>query len=236
VWTGCHLNDLGETAYAIGYGDVDGNAGNEWIIASAPVGQDAAPDAGRVWIMADGPVGDGTGTPACPAAPVGKEVTSGGPSGNIGLGPGSQLVIAPVDFGAGPRVLVSTPGAGGKISVIDFTAATATFTQISTPGIGDLDSFQVANVTGDAINELIIGAPLADDAGPTRSGAVRILNPAGAQVAEPLYDAEAQAEQHFGKTVAVVPYGDKLILVVGAEGEVFTYFRTSFYAEVRSGR
>jgi hypothetical protein len=237
VWTGCRLNDLGETAYAIGYGDVDGTAGNEWIIASAPVGQDAAPNPGRVWILPEASVPvDNTGVAACPAAPAGKEVTSGGPSGDIGLGPGSQLVIAPVDFGAGPRVLVSTPGAGGKISVIDFTAATATFTQISTPGIGDLDSFTVANVAGDATSELIIGAPLADDAGETRSGAVRILNPAGAEVAPPLFDAEAYAEQHFGKSVAVVPFRDKVILVVGAEGEVFTYFRTSFYEEVRSGR
>jgi hypothetical protein len=120
--------------------------------------------------------------------------------------------------------------------VIDFTVTPAVFTQISTPGIGDLDSFQVANITGDSVNELIVGAPLADDAGPTRSGAVRILNPAGMPVADALFDAEAQTEQHFGKSIAIVPFGAKKILVVGAEGEVFTYFRTTFYDEVRSGR
>jgi FG-GAP repeat protein len=236
VWTGCHL-DPGETAYAIGYGDVDGLPGSEYIIASAPTGPDAAPDPGRVWIIPEGSFPtDDTGQTPCPAAPAGKEVDSGGASGDISLGAGSQLVIAPVDFGNGPRVLVSSPGAGGKISIIDFTAATATFTQIATPGVSGLDSFAVANVTGDSVSELIVGAPLADAGGSDRAGEVRILNPAGAEVAPPLSDAEPQTEQHFGKSVAVVPFRDRKILVVGAEGEVFTYFRTNFYDEVRTGR
>jgi hypothetical protein len=236
VWTGCHL-DPSETAYAIGYGDVDGLPGNEYVIASAPTGPDAAPDPGRVWLIPEGTFPtDNTGTTACPAAPVGQEVDSGGASGDISLGAGSQLVIAPVDFGAGPRVLVSTPGAGGKISVIDFTTNPATFTQIATSGVAGLDSFMVANITGDSVNELIIGAPLADAGGSDRAGEVRILNPAGMEVAPALFDAEPQTEQHFGKSVAVVPYRDRKVLVVGAEGEVFTYFRTNFYAEVRTGR
>ena len=196
-----------------------GAAGNEWIIASAPAGVDAAPDPGRVWIFPAGaePV-DPTGV-ADPCPVPTKEVVSGG----IGMpfGAGTQIQIA--DLGSGPRVLVSTPGAGGKLSVVDFMAPIAEFTQIASPGVADLDSFAV-------------GAPLADDAGPTRSGAVRILKPDGTQAAEPLFDADAETEQHFGKSVAVVPYGDRRVIVAGSEGEVFTYFRTSFYAEVRSGR
>jgi len=237
AWIGCGLPDPNETAYAIAYGDADGVAGNEWVIASAPVGVDAAPDPGRVWIVPDTSVfGDANAVPAaCPVA-VG-EVVSGGTG--IPLGAGSQLAIAPSDsgFGTGPRVLVSSPGAGGKLSIIDFTQTPAVLTQLATPTVADLDSFMLADVVESNPGlEIVLGAPLADDAGPTRAGAVRILKPDGTAAADSLYDADAKTEQHFGKSVAVVPFGAKQVIVVGAEGEVFTYFRTGFYDEVRSGR
>jgi hypothetical protein len=236
-WVACAMADNNEAAYAIAFGDVDGVAGNEWVIASAPVGVDAAPDNGRVWIVPDTSVfGDaGAIPPACPVAT--KEVVSGGTG--IPLGAGSQIAIAPNDsgFGAGPRVVVSSPGAGGKLSIIDFTPATPTLTQLASPGVADLDSFVLADVAGANPGlEIVVGAPLADRDGTTRAGEVRILAPDGTAVAEPLADADPETEQHFGKTVAVVPFGQRQIIIVGAEGEVFTYFRTSFYDEVRSGR
>jgi hypothetical protein len=234
IWSGCHFTDPTEAAYAIGFGDVDGVPGGEWIIASAPVGIDVNPDPGRVWIVpATDPTvfNDATGGAPCPTPT--KQVMD--QAASIPLGAGSQIAVA--DFGAGPRVLVSSPGVGGKLSVIDFTATPATVTQIATAGVNDIDSFVVADIT--AANpglEIIVGAPNASDAGPTRAGAVRVLKPDATAAAEPLHDADPETEQHFGKSVAVVPFGDKKVLVVGAEGEVFTYFRTTFYDEVRSGR
>lgn len=237
AWTACALPDGNEAAYAIAHADVDGVAGDEWVIASAPVGVDAAPDNGRVWIVPDATTfGDASALPpACPTPA--NEIVSGGTG--IPLGAGSQIAIAPADsgFGAGPRVVVSSPGAGGKISIIDFTQTPPVLTQLASPEVADLDSFTLADIVdANPGLEIVVGAPLADDAGPTRAGAVRILKADGTAAVEALHDADPKTEQHFGKSVAVVPFGDQQVLVVGAEGEVFTYFRTTFYAEVRSGR
>jgi hypothetical protein len=236
-WVACTLPSGTEAASAIAYGDVDGNPGNEWIIASAELGADAAPDNGRVWII-DGTASIGTGDatpPSCPT-PI-AEVTSGGTG--IALGSGSQIAIAPdgSGFGTGPRVIVSSPGAGGKLSIIDFTAGPASFTQIAGPTVAEIDSFVLADVV--ATNpglEIVVGCPGSNEAGPVRSGIVRILKPDGTLAADSLYDADPETEQHFGKSVAVVPFGQRQVIVAGAEGEVFTYFRTTFYDEVRSGR
>ena len=51
--------------------------------------------------------------------------------------------------------------------------------------------------------------------------------------------AEPAEEERFGKSVTVAPFGasgDRNVLMIGAEGEVFTYFRTSLYDDVRTGR
>jgi hypothetical protein len=54
-----------------------------------------------------------------------------------------------------------------------------------------------------------------------------------------LYPAEPKDEERFGKSVTVAPFGatgNKAVLMVGAEGEVFTYFRTAESSDVRVGR
>ena len=66
-----------------------------------------------------------------------------------------------------------------------------------------------------------------DPAGGQRFHQIAVLGPA-----------EAKAEERFGKSIAVAPFGvgtDK-VLAIGAEGEVFTYFHTSLYPDVRTGR
>lgn len=91
--------------------------------------------------------------------------------------------------------------------------------------------------------EVIIGAPKSDRGGVTNGGAVYVFTYDGAAAQKfrqlaVLGPAEPEAEEHFGKSVTVAPFGtgtDK-VLVIGAEGEVFTYFRTSLYDDVRTGR
>jgi hypothetical protein len=139
--------------------------------------------------------------------------------------------------------MVSSPGTAGRLTIVDFVTPPAPdipFTQLAEASVGDIGPIAVADVA--AANpgpEIIVGAPGADDAGPTRAGVVRILKPDGTPAVADyiLHDADPRTEQHFGKALVVVPWGPGAnVIVVGAEGEVFTYFRTSFYDDVRDGR
>src|SRR5207253_1523386 len=106
------------------------------------------------------------------------------------------------------------------------------------------DAIAVADLFGDSTPELIVGAPRSDPDGVSNGGSVYVYEftatPAPAfDLMMTLHPAEPAEEERFGKSVAVAPFGatgDKKVLMVGAEGEVFTYFRTSEYDDVRTGR
>jgi hypothetical protein len=51
-----------------------------------------------------------------------------------------------------------------------------------------------------------------------------------------LFDAQPEAKQSFGRSVAALPFNGKNIIAVAADNEVFLYFRTTMYAETREGR
>jgi len=51
-----------------------------------------------------------------------------------------------------------------------------------------------------------------------------------------LNDARPEDDQAFGRGVAALPFNGKNIIAVGADSEVFVYFRTTLYAETRQGR
>ncbi len=107
------------------------------------------------------------------------------------------------------------------------------------------DSVVVADLfDDDGIPELIIGAPRSDPFGVSNGGSVYIYRfhatpQPGFDLAMTLHPAEPVEEERFGKSVTVAPFGATgtgVVLMVGAEGEVFTYFRTAEYADVRTGR
>lgn len=107
------------------------------------------------------------------------------------------------------------------------------------------DAIAVADIfDNDGVPELIVGAPRSDPAGVANGGSVYIYRfvagtPPTFALAMTLHPAEPVEEERFGKSVTVAPFGatgDKKILMIGAEGEVFTYFRTSEYDDVRTGR
>ena len=243
AWAGCALAP-DETAYALAFGDVTGDGLNEWVVASAQVGIDGTPDPGRIWHFPEAAVTtfDGTGTVPCP--PPSAELPSPAPGGaSFPFGPGTTMAWGNIDgTPAGLRVLVSSPGTAGRVAIVDFTtgASPPPYVQLSDASVGDVGPIALADVA--AANpgpELIVGAPGADDAGPTRAGVVRILRLDGTPAVADhiLHDADPATEQHFGKSLVVVPWGPtERVIVVGAEGEVFTYFRTSFYDDVRVGR
>jgi len=68
---------------------------------------------------------------------------------------------------------------------------------------------------------------------------VREVNLATGVAAAPemtLFDAQPEAKQSFGRSVAALPFNGKNIIAVSADNEVFLYFRTTMYAETREGR
>jgi hypothetical protein len=96
----------------------------------------------------------------------------------------------------------------------------------------------------DNLPELIIGAPRSDPEGVSNGGSVYVYKfvpgtPPTFTEAMRLHPAEPKDEERFGKSVTVAPFGatgTRSILMVGAEGEVFTYFRTALSTDVRAGR
>lgn len=48
-----------------------------------------------------------------------------------------------------------------------------------------------------------------------------------------LYDAQPEGDQFFGRTVAVTPFNGSNVIAVGADNEVFLYFRTLLYDDAR---
>lgn len=97
------------------------------------------------------------------------------------------------------------------------------------------------NVDDDPEPELVIGAPRSNVEGETDAGALYVYDfdlGIGELAQTTMYTtSQPSASERFGKSVAIVPWSATAnVLVVGAEGKVFTYFRTGFYDDVRTGR
>jgi hypothetical protein len=92
------------------------------------------------------------------------------------------------------------------------------------------------DLTGDGADELVIGAPNTPAKNEPGAGRVYLYQLVGNSFGNPvtLGDAQPEANQVFGRAVAVLPFGDgDQIVVVGAKDEVYTYFRTPLSGDVR---
>lgn len=115
--------------------------------------------------------------------------------------------------------------------------------EISITNIGSQFGYALAagNLDDDPEPELVVGAPASNVDGAANAGAVYIYDYDTAtdeftQITMFTTSSPTAAER-YGKSVAVAPWSpDRNVLVVGAEGKVLTYFRTSFYDDVRQGR
>ena len=87
---------------------------------------------------------------------------------------------------------------------------------------------------------VVAGYPDAIVEGSSRAGQVQVFEvdtTAGVGSAVlTLHDAQPEGDQAFGRSVAVMPFDGKPLIVVAADNEVFTYFRTTLYEETRTGR
>ena len=82
--------------------------------------------------------------------------------------------------------------------------------------------------------------PSTSSDGVSAAGSVFVYkwNGTGFDLKATLHDASPDIEQHFGTSVAIVPFGTGTsnVLVAGSDDEVFTYFRLDpLYKDVRAG-
>ncbi|KAB2907085.1 MAG: hypothetical protein F9K40_05445 [Kofleriaceae bacterium] len=154
-----------------------------------------------------------------------------------------------------PDVVDPDPNAALDDLVYSAPSLNKVFVRFGGGGAAEVTPGEAGSEFGDAITvadifdrydgpELIVGAPRSDPDGVSNGGSVYIYafhaTPSpGFELVMTLRPAEPVEEERFGKSVTVAPFGatgDKQVLMVGAEGEVFTYFRTSEYDDVRTGR
>ena len=115
------------------------------------------------------------------------------------------------------RVLVFMNGGDGTPVEITGPAGSVTFGEAL--ATGDLDR--------DGADELVVGDG-DNSAEVSGGGAAHIYGMTGGGFDDPvtLFDSDPQADQRFGQAVAIARWNDQDdILVVGADGEVFTYFQ-----------
>jgi hypothetical protein len=103
------------------------------------------------------------------------------------------------------------------------------------PGFGS--ALAVGDLDGQPGDELVVGAPQATFGDAEHAGLAAVYTFDGTDFirAFEVHDAQPEVEQRFGTGVAVVPWqnGDHNVLVVVADHEIFTYFETQLYDDVR---
>lgn len=142
---------------------------------------------------------------------------------------GARIVTIP----GSDAVAISDP-LKGVVSIYK-PASPSTITSFMAP---DIAALTVGRIGADTY--LFSGSPNQDIEGTSNAGRVQVTKLTGiAAAAAPsltLYDASPDTEQRFGRSIAVIPFGDATspIVVVGADDEMFSYFRTELYGERRA--
>ena len=142
---------------------------------------------------------------------------------------GKQMAFTTI---AGKPMIIATAPASNKVFVFSGELGATQAVIEPPPGAGSIgDSLAVGDLDGDGVPELAIGDTRASPNGVRNAGAVFVFKyvPATGTFAlvTTLHDAQPDVDQHFGTSVAIVPFGTgtQNILVAGDQGEVFTYFR-----------
>jgi hypothetical protein len=161
-----------------------------------------------------------------------------GPTGDPNWG--QQMVVGDFDADGFDDIAIASP-ANNKVYVYFNNGDNATFTTVTIESpVGDsgfgqaLAAGAVDNMDGD---ELIVGAPTSAVGGSNAAGVVEVYTFSGHDANDELtlHDQQPETDQRFGVSVVVAPWaGGKHVLAVVADHEVFTYFRTGIYDDVRT--
>jgi hypothetical protein len=155
---------------------------------------------------------------------------------------GKQMLVTDFGTAAAPLpAIVATAPAENKLYIFTGDDGANEIDVQPPAGAGDWgDALAIGDLDGDGIPEVAIGAPKSTSGGVQDAGAVFVYswNGNGLDLRATLYDAQPQVEQHFGQSVAIVPFGTgtQNVLVAGANNEIFTYFHLApLYEDVRAG-
>jgi hypothetical protein len=231
-------NAATSTSYETAVADVEGDAAPEIVVGMGPrAGSDVTTSEVRIYQL--GEVVKTGSTVMTPAACDAPSTTLSVPAVDGGF----AMLTARFDATATQAALVySAPSIN---TVFVRLPGTTDPILISVPITGSNFGYALAagDLDGDDVPELIIGAPRSDVDGTTDAGGVYIYRYAAGAFTpfstEPLAVASPSSSEQFGKSLAVAPWGKtgQNVLVVGAEGKVFTYFRLAgLYDDVRTGR
>ena len=156
--------------------------------------------------------------------------------------PGVGSQILPIDA---TRVLLQghadpKTGDAGLLQVVDATTLTPIGNPVSAAGLRT-----AAVLAVDSQLYAVAGFPTAVVDG-TIAGQVNVyrITATGLDTTPvaTLHDAQPEASQSFGRSVAALPFNGKQVIAVAANNEIFVYFRanqsdgTALYAEARQGR
>lgn len=243
--TACTHNE--PTSYAIGLGEFDSStAGPEIVLSTgSPIGE-LNPGISKIKIFPPAAVLAYTGGPVATCFNGSFAAKEFDKSAENIIDLGAQLVVT--NFGTTatplPAIVASAP-AENKLFVFTGDIATAPLSEIDIPaptGAGALgSSLAVGDLDGDGIPELAVGDPKATSSdGVMDAGSVFVykFNGTTFDLVATLRDAQPDIEQHFGTSVAIVPFGTgtQNVLVAGSDDEAFTYFRLDpLYKDVRAG-
>jgi hypothetical protein len=223
-------------AFSIVAGDFEPDtAGDEVIVA---VGNESREDAPSQLIVLDAAIIDQTfvdgAVSQCSDALVGTSYL-------LNIDPpaqepdfGSAMVTGDFNGDGALDLAVASPATNTVYvyTALDIAGATAGIPGVIAAvsgGVAFGTTLAAGDIDGDGADELAIGDPRGFAEGAQFGGYVA-LYPGGDTFGTPLvlHDAEPEADQFFGQSLAIVPFGaSDHILVVGADGEVFTYFDTN---------
>lgn len=174
-----------------------------------------------------------TGVAACAtglAAAAGDVVTTA-----FMPGKGSQILTFEVDATRYAVLQGHGDGNTGFLALVNLTTMTLVGTPRTENGIKT-----AALMESGGKRYVVAGYPDATVDGTTGAGQVQVFeidvaSGIGNSVLT-LHDAEPEGDQKYGRSVTVMPLDGKPLIVVAADNEVFTYFRTNLYSETRAGR
>jgi hypothetical protein len=149
---------------------------------------------------------------------------------------GAQLAVGDADDDGEADVAATAPSAGRVYVVSNLTSSGPGGLLQSLAAPGGSGSFGLGPVAfldldGDDRDELVIGDPLASPAGVESAGQAYVFAASGDDGFElrgVLSDSEPEAGQELGRSLGVAEFvvdDDSDLLIAGAAGEIFTYFR-----------
>jgi hypothetical protein len=161
-----------------------------------------------------------------------------GPAGDASFG--TDIVVA--DFNGDGLVdfAITSPAENAVTAYLNDGDLTDGLTGVGVDATLDASLFGASiaagDLDGDGDDELVVGAPQSNVEGSSNAGSVHVYDENGGAFDRvmTLHDAQPDNEQRVGVAVAVVPWGATgNVLVLAGDTELFTYFRTSLYPDVR---